>query len=77
MLVNVISKCNYNSIFRPLYSSIAKYSDTFDFSVNDTERLPNEAKVIISGGGVIGASVAYYLAELGWGPDTIVLEQSR
>lgn len=41
------------------------------------EKLPEHSKVVICGGGVLGASVAYHLAELGWGPDTIVLEQGR
>lgn len=41
------------------------------------EKLPKSSKVVICGGGVLGASVAYHLAELGWGPNTIVLEQGR
>lgn len=40
-------------------------------------RLPKKAKVVICGGGVMGASVAYHLAELGWGSQTIVLEQGK
>lgn len=42
-----------------------------------SEKLPSSSKVVICGGGVLGASVAYHLAELGWGPNTIVLEQGR
>lgn len=37
--------------------------------------LPKNCKVAICGGGVMGASVAYHLAQLGWGPQTIVIEQ--
>ncbi len=37
--------------------------------------VPAEAKVVIVGGGVIGCSVAYHLARLGW-HDVVVLEQN-
>ena len=42
-----------------------------------TEKLPSHARVVICGGGVQGAAVSYYLAQLGWGKDTIVLDQGR
>ncbi len=38
--------------------------------------LPSRARVVIIGGGVIGASVAYHLAELGW-TDVLLLEQGQ
>lgn len=38
--------------------------------------LPAAAQVLIVGGGVIGASVAYHLAKLGW-RDVLLLEQSQ
>jgi glycine cleavage system aminomethyltransferase T/glycine/D-amino acid oxidase-like deaminating enzyme len=37
---------------------------------------PQRAQVVIIGGGVIGASVAYHLTELGW-TDVLLLEQGR
>lgn len=39
--------------------------------------LPSRARVVVIGGGVIGASVAYHLGHLGWGADTILLERDR
>ncbi|HEY2578608.1 MAG TPA: FAD-dependent oxidoreductase [Streptosporangiaceae bacterium] len=38
--------------------------------------LPGRARVVIIGGGVIGTSVAYHLAGLGW-PDVLLLEQGQ
>ncbi|MCW2526996.1 MAG: FAD-dependent oxidoreductase, partial [Pseudonocardiales bacterium] len=38
--------------------------------------LPDRAQVVIIGGGVIGASVAYHLTELGF-RDVVLLEQGR
>ncbi|PSN40541.1 hypothetical protein C0J52_12258 [Blattella germanica] len=42
-----------------------------------TVSLPKEARVVICGGGVMGAAVAYHLAELGWGPQTVLLDKGR
>ena len=39
-----------------------------------TTELPDRARVVIIGGGVIGTSVAYHLTELGW-TDVVLLEQ--
>jgi len=36
--------------------------------------LPTSARVVIIGGGVIGCSVAYHLAKLGW-KDVVLLER--
>lgn len=47
------------------------------FSYDFPEKLPESAKIVICGGGALGASVAYSLAEQGCGADTIVLEQGR
>jgi glycine cleavage system aminomethyltransferase T/glycine/D-amino acid oxidase-like deaminating enzyme len=38
--------------------------------------LPDRARVVIVGGGVVGTSVAYHLAGLGW-TDVVLLEQGR
>lgn len=52
--------------FVPIATSIIQF---------DAKRLPAKARVVICGGGVVGASVAYHLALLGWGMDTLLLEQ--
>ena len=38
--------------------------------------LPTQARVVIIGGGVIGCSVAYHLAKLGW-KDVVLLERKQ
>src|SRR3954469_7331473 len=38
--------------------------------------LPKQARVVVVGGGVIGCSVAYHLAHLGW-RDVVLLERDR
>ena len=41
-----------------------------------SQEWPRRSRVVIVGGGVIGCSVAYHLAHLGW-PDVVVLERDR
>jgi len=41
-----------------------------------TADLPRRARVVIIGGGVIGCSVAYHLAKLGW-QDVVLLERKQ
>ncbi len=38
--------------------------------------IPNQSRVVIIGGGIIGCSVAYHLTKLGW-RDVLLLEQGR
>ena len=46
--------------------------------VNDLPVIPpSQARVVICGGGVMGASVAYHLGKLGWAAETVLLEQNR
>src|SRR5713226_1339796 len=41
-----------------------------------THDLPQGAQVVIVGGGIVGCSVAYHLAKLGW-KDVVLLEQNQ
>lgn len=56
------------------------YGDSRCFSTRDVNGavdamlLPKQARVVVCGGGVIGTSVAYHLAERGW-TDVVLLEQ--
>lgn len=38
---------------------------------------PPKAKVVVCGGGVMGAAVAYYLGLSGWGEETVLIEQQQ
>jgi len=38
--------------------------------------LPQRARVVIVGGGIIGCSIAYHLAHMGW-KDVVLLERDR
>src|SRR5688572_24239246 len=38
--------------------------------------LPQHARVVVIGGGIIGCSVAYHLAEMGW-KDVVLLERDQ
>src|SRR6058998_4195077 len=40
------------------------------------DSIPAEAKVVVVGGGIIGCSIAYHLAKLGW-KDVVLLEQNQ
>ncbi len=45
-------------------------------SGKSSNRLPERAKVVIIGGGVIGCSTAYHLAKLDW-KDIVLLERAQ
>jgi 4-methylaminobutanoate oxidase (formaldehyde-forming) len=40
------------------------------------ERLPDQARVVIIGGGIVGCSIAYHLTKLGW-DDVVLLERKQ
>ena len=46
------------------------------YYTTELSSLPGHSRVVICGGGVVGCSVAYHLAKLGWN-DIVLLEQGR
>lgn len=68
-----------------ILNSVEKYSQFFPsvFDIhkkkfsNSNNVLPQSIRVVICGGGVMGASVAYHLAVLGWGHETVLIEKNR
>lgn len=42
----------------------------------NTQTLPKHARVVVVGGGIIGTSVAYHLAKMGWN-DIVLIERDR
>ena len=49
---------------------------TYDNNV-ENEDPPKDSQVVICGGGVMGAAVAYHLALMGLGSQTVIVESSR
>lgn len=47
-----------------------------DGRMSTSESLPQRARVVVIGGGIIGTSVAYHLAHLGW-RDVVLLERDQ
>ena len=47
-----------------------------DQTQQPTAKLPASARVVVIGGGAVGASVLYHLAELGW-TDCVLLEKNE
>lgn len=46
-----------------------------ELNENLAGQLPSKARVVICGGGITGASVAYHLGLQGWGGETLLIEQ--
>jgi dimethylglycine dehydrogenase len=51
------------------------YSDRFEEERRREGRMKSHYRVVIVGGGVVGASIAYHLTKFGW-PDVAILERS-
>ncbi|CAH1101011.1 unnamed protein product [Psylliodes chrysocephalus] len=69
----MLSRCR--SVINKGHSSCRFLSENLNVEV--AQNFPKDTRVVICGGGVMGASVAYHLAKLGWGKDTVLIEQSR
>lgn len=60
---------------RPGHLSLQR-SVRFVSTESPSTALPAHARVVICGGGIVGTSVAYHLAKLGW-TEIVLLEQGR
>ncbi|CAD7086927.1 unnamed protein product [Hermetia illucens] len=52
---------------------IPKTLETGNYNV----ALPDRARVVVCGGGIMGGSIVYHLAKAGWGKDTVLVEQAQ
>ncbi|XP_044734678.1 pyruvate dehydrogenase phosphatase regulatory subunit, mitochondrial isoform X2 [Chrysoperla carnea] len=76
MLPKSIQICKNNLQIVRHVSSKFPSTDIADLGDNNAPP-PSNAKVVICGGGVMGAAVAYHLAEKGWGSETTIIEKGR
>jgi glycine cleavage system aminomethyltransferase T/glycine/D-amino acid oxidase-like deaminating enzyme len=58
-------------------SSSTSNPSTSASPTSPASKLPDRARVVIVGGGIIGCSVAYHLGHLGWGEDVVLLERDQ
>ncbi|GMQ86195.1 MAG: FAD-dependent oxidoreductase [Acidimicrobiia bacterium] len=74
----------HRSLFGWLRRSLVNFGSTMDQhsptrrdqQVDHSSSVPERARVVIVGGGVIGSSVAYHLAHMGW-TDVVLLERNQ
>lgn len=61
----------------PFSKNFRKIKGGFSFSAPPKQQtVPEHAKVVIVGGGIIGCSVGYHLAHMGW-KDVVIVERSK
>lgn len=81
-MINRFPKLNsrnyYSLVHKNCTQSFYSSSKLNSLNVVDENVLPpKNARVVVCGGGVMGASVSYFLAKLGWGSETVLIEQNR
>lgn len=72
-----VNVCQYVGILSRRLSGRLDSLDQQERLTGCLSKLPSSAKVVICGGGVMGASVAYHLAKRGWGDKTILIEKEK
>lgn len=61
-----------------LTRNLSTNGDNFEFSGRVHNHIPpKESRVVICGGGLMAASVAYHLGLAGWGEHTTIVDQGR
>lgn len=76
--INNAQITTHNQFDVKFYASAAtNYERTTEKSQYGTNKLPAQAKAVICGGGVMGASIAYHLGVKGLGNQVVLLEQER
>uniref|UniRef100_I3J4J1 Pyruvate dehydrogenase phosphatase regulatory subunit, mitochondrial n=2 Tax=Oreochromis niloticus TaxID=8128 RepID=I3J4J1_ORENI len=71
--LRLLHQTGYRLVGRGLWTSPRCFTVSGDSQLLP---LPSQARVVICGGGIVGTSVAYHLARLGW-TDIVLLEQGR
>lgn len=74
---NNFNKTLTNKTYCLLSTLINKTHSSTEHGFDTSSVPPKNARVVICGGGVMGAAVAYHLSQLGWGADTVLIEQSK
>lgn len=73
-MLKVRNKVRLNEFYIRAFSTSKRLCANVDGEITTP---PKNAKVVVCGGGVMGASVSYHLAKLGWGSETVLIEQTR
>ncbi|XP_028295903.1 pyruvate dehydrogenase phosphatase regulatory subunit, mitochondrial [Gouania willdenowi] len=72
----LLPRTGYRRASRGLWTSVQRLLATTGGTDSQLPPFPSQARVVICGGGIVGTSVAYHLAKLGW-TDIVLLEQGR
>ena len=73
-----LTECNIKArgCFGRWSGSVSSQRRTYGDENSSGIKVPPSARVVVCGGGVIGTSVAYHIAEKGW-KDVVLIEQGR
>ena len=61
---------------RAVRYQLSRTAELSSYYSTESPTLAGHSQVVICGGGIVGCSVAYHLAKLGW-TDIVLLEQGR
>jgi glutamyl-tRNA reductase len=76
---NKVLNINKNVIVRTNVTTSENSNSSLPINITAViyEKIRSEADIVICGGGVMGAAVAYHLALAGFGEQTVVIESCR